>query len=959
MTSTDDASRAFTGRTRRRKTSRSVFFADWMARTLITLGGIGTIVAVSTVCVFLLAVALPLFQDASSSAAPSYEHKWDSVPLYVAADEYQVLGWALFEDGGLLVFRLDDGTEIERRQLVTDKRITAHSFGVRGGVGVLGFDDGSFQFGSFDFKTKYFNFEDVDARLSGLGLGEVAPLDWVDQALGEEGLEVEVERKGVVEKTPTGLLRGRFLDVRLEKPKRIGRVPVAMIDHVLRPDKTPLVCALLSEGETAGRLQLIPSRMRVSVTTGNEEIRFGRAIKVDCPALAESEPAFVRMAAMGKSILLVWGDGRTLRYRYNAPKEVLLIEELDLAPQAGERVTALGFSIGKETLIVGTSAGRLDAWFSVPAEGVEEGFEVVDHGKDRWVFRADTPEIRELRETGEVAGAVRLEGASVGGIDLLAPDRETAQAYLQAVTADGFRFVATKALQPARGVAVTSIFASPRSRMLAVGHADGTVSMHQVSSAMEFLRLDSGSQTEFASVVVLPKEDGVLAVSAAGIHRWTIDPKYPGTTPATLFLPVWYEGYSSAVHMWQSSSGDDASEPKMGLYPLIYGTIKATLYTMLFGAPLALLAAVYSSEFLKPRVKARVKPTIELMASLPSVVLGFLAALVFAPFVENYLASFLALFLSVPLCFMFSAYLWQLLPYDISTRFRDWRFPLMFCGVLPVGLALGFFALGPVFEWLLFLGDMKTYLNGANLIPSQGSAIGGWVLLLLPISTLLSLWLSSRFRRGVLYRRGENWSRAQAAKFDLLRFLGVLVGSFVFAFALANIASLVFGESRGEGSLLNTYVQRNALVVGFIMGFAVIPIIYTIAEDALATVPSHLRSASLGAGATPWQTALRIVIPTAMSGLFSACMIGLGRAVGETMIVLMATGNTPIMQANLFNGFRTLSANIATELPEAAQGDAHYRTLFLAALVLFAMTFVLNTVAETVRLRFRKRAFEL
>ena len=96
-----------------------------------------------------------------------------------------------------------------------------------------------------------------------------------------------------------------------------------------------------------------------------------------------------------------------------------------------------------------------------------------------------------------------------------------------------------------------------------------------------------------------------------------------------------------------------------------------------------------------------------------------------------------------------------------------------------------------------------------------------------------------------------------------------------------------------------------------------------------------------------------------MSGLFSAVMVGLGRAVGETMIVLMAGGNTPVSDWNIFNGFRTLSANIAVELPEAVVGSTHYRTLFLAALTLFVLTFVINTVAEVVRLRFRKRAYQL
>ena len=160
-------------------------------------------------------------------------------------------------------------------------------------------------------------------------------------------------------------------------------------------------------------------------------------------------------------------------------------------------------------------------------------------------------------------------------------------------------------------------------------------------------------------------------------------------------------------------------------------------------------------------------------------------------------------------------------------------------------------------------------------------------------------------------------------------------------------------------SPVGKFSQSNALVVGYVMGFAVIPIIYTIADDALHTVPDHLRSASLGCGATPWQTAIRIVIPTAMSGLFSAMMVGLGRAVGETMIVLMAGGNSPVMTANMFEGFRTLAGNIAFELPEAAENTTHFRTLFLAGLVLFVMTFFINTIAEAVRIRFRRRAYQL
>jgi phosphate transport system permease protein len=149
--------------------------------------------------------------------------------------------------------------------------------------------------------------------------------------------------------------------------------------------------------------------------------------------------------------------------------------------------------------------------------------------------------------------------------------------------------------------------------------------------------------------------------------------------------------------------------------------------------------------------------------------------------------------------------------------------------------------------------------------------------------------------------------------------------------------------------------QRNSIIVGLAMGFAVIPTIFSIAEDAIFSVPKHLTYGSLALGATPWQTMVRVVLLTASPGMFSAVMIGFGRAVGETMIVLMATGNTPIMDWSIFQGMRTLAANIAVEMPESEVNSTHYRVLFLAALVLFSFTFIFNTIAETVRQRLRQR----
>jgi len=151
------------------------------------------------------------------------------------------------------------------------------------------------------------------------------------------------------------------------------------------------------------------------------------------------------------------------------------------------------------------------------------------------------------------------------------------------------------------------------------------------------------------------------------------------------------------------------------------------------------------------------------------------------------------------------------------------------------------------------------------------------------------------------------------------------------------------------------YEQRNSIVVGIAMGFAVTPTIFSIAEDAIFSVPKTLTSGSLALGATPWQTLMGVVLLTASPGIFSGVMIGLGRAVGETMIVLMATGNTAVMDFSMFSGFRTLSANIGVEMPEAGVGETHYRLLFMSALVLFAFTFVVNTLAELVRQRLREK----
>jgi phosphate transport system permease protein len=603
------------------------------------------------------------------------------------------------------------------------------------------------------------------------------------------------------------------------------------------------------------------------------------------PPSGRGLPAYVLLSGLADNVYVAWDRGTLYRFNTLDVEKPQLVEVVDLLVNHEASLTALGFLNGKTTLLAGDSGGRIRAWFGT---------------------KPDNPS-----------------------------------------TSDGVILRAAHEF-PGHGSPVTALAASNLNFMMAAGYADGSIRVNYVTSEKQLARMQTANSQPVRQVILVPKNTqdvGVLVVTPKEMWRWQLNPGHPEATLAALFLPVWYEGKEKRMSVWQSGS----SEPKLGLMPLVFGTLKATFYSLLIGVPLALLAAIYTSEFLHPRLKAAVKPTIELMASLPSVVLGFLAAIVIAPFVDTIVPAFLAVFFTVPVALLVGAYIWQLLPEKVALRLGHWRF-LFICGALPFGLLAAYVA-GPILERLLFDGNFKGWLTGS------GSGASGWLVLLLPLTGVGTAWSLGRWLNPWLRRVTSQWDRAACGAMALFKFLA---GAAV-AVAVAWLAGLALNGLTFDprGTVVGTYEQRNSLIVGFVMGFAVIPIVYTIAEDALSAVPEHLRSASLGCGATPWQTATRIIMPTAMSGLFAAVMIGLGRAVGETMIVLMAAGNTPIMDLNIFNGFRTLSANIAVEMPEAVRGSTHYRVLFLAGLVLFGMTFVLNTIAEMVRLQFRKRAYQL
>ncbi|MEY3901742.1 MAG: hypothetical protein RL189_1048, partial [Pseudomonadota bacterium] len=438
-----------------------------------------------------------------------------------------------------------------------------------------------------------------------------------------------------------------------------------------------------------------------------------------------------------------------------------------------------------------------------------------------------------------------------------------------------------------------------------------------------------GSHT---SAVIDPKGD-LLAWSSAGGGALSVlhfDAPHLEVSMRSLFNKIRYESYEEASYSWQSTSGNDEFQSKFSLIPLIWGTIKATLYSLLFAVPLAIFAAVYSSEILDRQTRNVVKPTLEMMASVPSVVLGFLAAIVIAPWIENHIVSVLLIGVTMPFM-LYAAGVFMQIP---SARHLSTR-GLYASRRLLMWVIVGFAALiwlltraGLWIERTAFGGDLKAFLSG-------GAGTEGvlWGLLILPL-VFIGLW-------SLPIRRARNWYRISV--FLLGPAISVWLGS------------ILSGHASLRDDLLGQYAQRNTLVISIAMGFAIIPIIYSLAEDALTSVPNSLRAGSLACGASVWQTTARVVLPTAASGLFSAVMVGLGRGIGETMIAVMATGNTAVMTMNPFDGLRSMAANIAVELPEAAQGSTHYRILFLSALVLFSFTFTLNSFAEFLRARYRAR----
>jgi phosphate transport system permease protein len=737
-------------------------------------------------------------------------------------------------------------------------------------------------------------FEDGTVRFIDVGfdIGTVAR-NAVPEGLERLDQRDELFERRIFARVLTGDYRTISARYAVGDPIQVSKHPIIAIDYQRGGTvERPTIAFATVDSQNIARIS--QSSVRRNLMTGAETVR---TTSGELPGFELAPGARVTatlLSSSGDRVIVATSDGMLFRFDVRSVQKPVLAERIRVFPE-GVAVTSLAFLSGDQALVVGGSDGSVDVFFRLQRPGV------------------------------------RMGGAA---------------------TADGYQLVRARSHEK-QGAAVVGITSAQRDKGLATLGADGSVWYRQSTADDVLFRFSRRTNpSASAELMVFPRSNGVLLVDdTGGVDVWSFEAPHPEVTPRVLFGRVWYEGYNEPSYTWQSTAGTDLAEPKYSLIPLIFGTLKATFYAMLFAVPLALMGAIYTSEFVHRNVRATVKPVMETMEALPTVVLGFLAALVLAPLVEEWIAAVLLAFIAIPLGLMLGAFAWQMLPQHLALRLQGIpKFVFMFVAIFVTGYAA--YQLGPLFENLLFYGNFKAWTAG-----QMGTGTPFMFLILLPLSYMLVSYAFSR-AYGHHYRlmlRGMDKTRA--GRTDFARWVAFLAMACVVSFAIASFLTLIGYDPRGN--VIDSYAQRNALVVGFVMAFAIVPNIYTLAEDALNSVPGHLRAGSLASGATPWQTAMLIVIPTAASGIFSAVMIGMGRAVGETMIVVMAAGNTPILEWNIFSGLRTLSANIAIELPEAVKDGTNYRVLFLAALTLFIMTFVINTIAELIRQRFRKRAFQL
>lgn len=734
-------------------------FNDRAAKVAIAVGGIGVIVAILLIFLYLFYEVIPLFKAASVEKVNQYQlQDADQFPtLHLAIEEQSEIGMRLDQSGTFLFFTIADGQTVSEIDVALPEAASITAFTLdteESGIVALGLSNGEVVIAEYGYSISYAQAD--NART-------ITPE--VNYPFGTE---------------PYQLFAGQAVSA------------LAL--------RTRGESMLLAGSNSAGQGSLLRVSKQTSLfaafNTAGDDSSFETTVATIPMSVNDTTQMFIEGDQRWLYFIAANGLIRILDMQAALTNTASQFEIETFLTEDGVRPTKISFLLGGISLLVADSQGITSQWFLI-RDGQRTRLERV-----REFSRSDDP------------------------IAALAPEQR-------------------------------------RKNFVTVDVA-GEVAIYNSTAHREVFS-ERLLEARPLAMAISPRGDALLIESANGIGAWHVENEHPEVSWKALWDKVWYESYAEPEYIWQSSAATNEFEPKYSLVPLSFGTLKAAFYAMLVAAPLAICGAIFTGYFMASAMRRKVKPLIELMEALPTVVLGFLAGLWLAPFVEKNLLGIFSILIVLPISILLASFFWMQLPNDWRHRIPEgWEAGIL----IPVILLFGYlsFALATPLEHIFFNGDLRFYISND---------------------------------------------------------LGI------------------------------TYDQRNAMVVGFAMGFAVIPTIFSIAEDAIFTVPKHLTYGSLALGATPWQSLYRVVLPTASPGIFSALMIGMGRAVGETMIVLMATGNTPIMDVNIFEGMRTLAANIAVEIPESEVGSTHYRILFLAALVLFMFTFTVNTVAEIVRQRLR------
>ena len=414
----------------------------------------------------------------------------------------------------------------------------------------------------------------------------------------------------------TGDFRTLSSVIELGEGQQVSDLPIIAVDYRVGGTRERPTIAFATV-DAANQVRVSQSRVQTNMMTGEETVT---TTTTDLPPLtglaADASVTEILLSGTGDRAIVASDDGFIYRYDLRDMNNPSLAEVRRVADD-GVAVTAMTFLSGEETLIVGTEDGGLNAFFRL---------------------QTGTSETRDGRELIRARTHVSMPAAIV--------DLSEAQRQKEFVAID----------------------------------AAGNVWVYHSTSDQVLFELErSGDVTTNSRGMIFPRSNGVMLVSQGGeVEAWQYTQRHPEVTLGVLFGKIWYEGYMEPTYVWQSTAGTDLAEPKYSLVPLIFGTFKAAFYAMIFAVPIALMAAIYTSEFVDKRVRGTVKPMMEMMESLPTVVLGFIAALVLAPLVEEWIGAVLLGFFALPMGLMIGAFAWQTLPAQVALKYDGFpKFTLM------------------------------------------------------------------------------------------------------------------------------------------------------------------------------------------------------------------------------------------------------------------------------------------